>query len=478
MSTQSSPSAADAHVTPEDSELFEGVEFAILLPTLNEREGLACTLKEIPKTAMRTEEWSYRILVVDGGSTDGTVDVAHRAGVPVFHQHSRGKGAALREALAWLRTRGVRFAVVMDADCTYPANLLPALMSLLESGSDLVVGVRQPVFKPTSAARDFVHRVGNSALNYAANQFAGLPFLDVCSGFWGVHVEMAHRLELETNGFEIEAELFAKAFRAGMQITQIPIPYRERIGVAKLRAARDGARILLTVLRFGRRPGVSKLPRTTGSVVRSLLSLFLMDDTHDLLVVADGSRRGDAETLVRRFRLIRPGANVVLQVREGKASIQQVPPGTPGLTVAVLPPLAAPGPTVPSAVVRLPRTARVVNFGRAGSPAEWATIPQIPSAGPSARISGGYRLELDSVRPAPLRSVQILVANVLSSRNGKELAFIRANSAGTATTVWSGSTALPDDRIRPVGPAPSEARNGGPVEDGDDLPAHVGPRLH
>ncbi len=482
MEHPTSPASASRHVSLEDSEAFEGVEFAVVLPTLNEREGLARTLKEMPTAAMRAEGWTYRLLVVDGGSTDGTVEVAKSAGVPIFHQRSRGKGAAIREALAWLRSRGVRFAVVMDADCTYPTSLVPALMSLLDSGSDLVVGVRQPVFKPTSAARDLVHRVGNSALNYAANQFAGLPFLDVCSGFWGVHVEMAQRLALETNGFEIEAELFAKAFRAGMQITQIPIPYRERVGVAKLQAARDGVRILLTVLRFGRRPSVGTLPRRTGSVVRSLLSLFLMDETRELLVVADGSRRRDAETLVRRFRLIRPGANVVLQLREGKASIEQVPLETPGMggrAVAVLPPLVAgAGPERPSAVVRLPRTARVVNLGGGPFPAGWSSATGVAPLDRPSGISGGYRLELDSGRPAPLRSVQILVANVLSSRDGKELAFIRANSAGTVTTVWSGGPAVrAGPALLPDGAGAEPGEPDGP-EAVDDLPAHVGTRLH
>ena len=431
-------------VSLEDTELFEGVELAIILPTLNEQDGLARTLLDIPFDRMRAQGWAIRPLVVDGGSTDQTLKVATSHGIPVLHQRSRGKGAAIRDALEWLRGRGVRFAVVMDADCTYPGSLVPAVMSLLESGSDLVVGVRQPVFKPTSAARDFVHRMGNSLLNFSANQLAGMPILDICSGFWGVHVEMAHRLALETTGFEIEAELFGKAFRAGLQITQIPIPYRERVGVAKLRAARDGARIFLTVLRFGRRRIAQAFPLPRPTMVRDLLSLLLVDDSRHLVVLADRTRRSDAEMIVRRFRMIHPSARVVLQVREGRTSIEPISPDLMAIeppAVAVLPPLplgAGGSKTAPGAVVRLPRWSRLIELGEGTPTPTGIGGTGYPSAAVDGVPSGGYRLELDAGRPTRLAPVRFLVANVIASRREKELALLRANAAGSEMVVWSG----------------------------------------
>ena len=123
-----------------DPTVFRGLDLAVVLPTLNEEHGLPVTLKGIPFLHLLEKGRRVRVLVIDGGSTDRTVAVARSLGIQVIRQHGKGKGQAVREAIAWLRECGTRYAVIMDADSTYPGDMVGAVLELLEAGSHLVVG--------------------------------------------------------------------------------------------------------------------------------------------------------------------------------------------------------------------------------------------------------------------------------------------------------------------------------------------------
>jgi hypothetical protein len=261
---------------PIDLRRFQDVFAVVLLPTLNEEAGLARTLRDLPTD--RFDEPGRRIqpLIIDGGSTDGTLEVARAWGVPVLRQTSRGKGGAMIEAIHWIHAQHIPYVLVLDADATYPPDrALPAL-ELLAGGTDLVVGVRRPVWGPPSDLKDLAHRAGNLALSYAASVLSRRPILDLCSGFWGVSTQRFVDLGLGDATFAIEAELVLRSIRQGYSIHQIPVTYHERLGVAKLRAVRDGSRILQTILREAR-PGPTRgrSRRAPGSWGRDVLSIGL-----------------------------------------------------------------------------------------------------------------------------------------------------------------------------------------------------------
>jgi hypothetical protein len=428
MRTQSKgtePSRDTALMTPEQVASFDGADIVVLLPTLNEEKGLAATLPQIPFERMRTLGWTVRPLVIDGPSTDHTRDVARAHGVPVLQQLSRGKGAAIRQALDWLAGHKVRYCIVLDADSTYPGEMVPAVAQLLDAGSQLVVGIRQPVRSPADDAREFVHRVGNRLLNMTASQLSGLPILDLCSGFWGVRVDAVPPLHLETNGFEIEAELFTKSYRAGYDVTQIPIIYTERIGIAKLHAVRDGIRILLTTLRFGRRTiaATFSIPRT--SAVRDLLSVAIVHGATDFIVLFDATRRSEASVIATRLRAGRPGTRVSIRSSADVVTsdpIVEVPPVT-----ITLPALVADGSSVsPYALVHLPRTHRMV---------ELQANDDVTARSGGFAAPSGYRLEY-APGWAAVDRVRALIANSLPSGGGKELAFFGANGHSGSLAVW------------------------------------------
>ncbi|MCI4365827.1 MAG: glycosyltransferase family 2 protein [Thermoplasmata archaeon] len=235
-----------------DPSRFRGAFAVVVLPTLNEEKGLARTLSDLPLDRFHDAGQRVEPLVIDGGSTDGTLEVARAWNIPVLQQTSHGKGGAMLEAIAWVHQQGIPYVVVLDADATYPPDrILPAL-DLLRGGTDLVVGVRRPVWGPPSDLTDLVHRVGNLVMSYTASVLSRRTILDLCSGFWGVSTQRFMELELDDTSFAIEAELVLKSIRRGLSIQQIPVNYQERIGQAKLRAIHDGGHILLTILQNAR----------------------------------------------------------------------------------------------------------------------------------------------------------------------------------------------------------------------------------
>jgi dolichol-phosphate hexosyltransferase len=252
----------------------------VILPTLNEELGLQRTLSDLPFDRFRDPGYPIEAIIIDGGSTDRTLEVARTWKTTVLHQTTRGKGAAVLEAIHWVRQQGIPYVAVLDADATYPPEAILPALSLLREGTDLVIGVRRPVGGPPRNLRDLVHRIGNVALSYTASALSGRPILDICSGFWAVSTERFEGLEIGATRFAVEAELVLKALRADLKVAQIPIEYRERLGTAKIHATRDGGAILLSILEFsrGRRPlGVA--PSVPGVPARQILSIGLIAES-------------------------------------------------------------------------------------------------------------------------------------------------------------------------------------------------------
>jgi hypothetical protein len=424
-----------APISADEASQFRGIDVAIVLPALNEEAGLVRTLDDIPFSALRRTGWNVRPLLVDGGSTDRTCEIARERGVAVLHQQSRGKGAAIRETLAFLAEHDVRYAVFLDADYTYPGGAIPAVVELLVAGSQLAIGVREPVRAANDDAREFVHRLGNRILNLTASQLSGLPILDLCSGFWAVDVRAITPLRLETNGFEIEAELFTKACRAGYTLSQIPIPYRERLGVAKLHAVRDGVRILLTTIRHGRRTLATGFAMPSPNRFRDLLTVAMMYQHTDYLLVADASRRAEAQQVARRISAARPDKSVRVEFIPSTRTGEVPASRTPRAVTIHLPSIAGTGESAsPYAIVHLPRSDRLIAVAPGSfSPTEAATLAR---SGGFEIGPAGLRLEYAPDGTSTVDRVRAIFANTFPSPSAKELAYLGANGHFGPIAVW------------------------------------------
>ncbi len=218
----------------------------VILPTRNEVATIGRMIDEIRALPVEAD-----IVVLDYKSTDGTRELALTKGATLIDEAEKGKGAAVRK---YFQTNPPGDIVMMDADCTYPVDCIPDVLWNLRAGADVVVGYRHWKF-PGAMSR--VHRFGNSMLSLLASVLFLHRVHDVCSGMWGFSPGVAGNLRfLVSNGFTLEADLFANAVRYWMRIIQIPIEYFPRPdgSTAKLTTF-DGVKIawFLLMSRLGRR---------------------------------------------------------------------------------------------------------------------------------------------------------------------------------------------------------------------------------
>ena len=217
----------------------------ILLPAKNEESGIETTFAALPIQRLTQLGYPVEILVADGKSHDRTREVAERHGARVVSQLGTGKGRAVRSALDVAKGDLV---VMLDADATYPARAIPAFVAALEEGADVVMGSRflghieEGAMKPLNG-------VGNRGLSWLASLLYGRKCTDVCTGMWAFRRETMRGLGLTSTHFEIEAEMFARAAKSDLRITELPIAYGRREGVTKLGSVVDGFRIGAALVR-------------------------------------------------------------------------------------------------------------------------------------------------------------------------------------------------------------------------------------
>ena len=217
------------------------------MPVFNERERLERAIAEVLAADFADD---FELLIVDDGSTDGTLDILRGREWPpevrIFeHEHNRGKGAAIRTALE--AARGV-YTTIMDADLEYDPEDIATLLRPLRAGdAQAVFGTRG--FQSHSAY-SFWYVVGNRAVTFAANLLYNSWVSDMMTGQKAMPTETFRSLALREHGFAIEAEITARLLRRGVRIYEVPIDYtaRSRDEGKKLTAV-DGVRVLLTLLR-------------------------------------------------------------------------------------------------------------------------------------------------------------------------------------------------------------------------------------
>ncbi|MCX8162286.1 MAG: glycosyltransferase [Candidatus Bathyarchaeota archaeon] len=211
-------------------------DVTVVLPTLNEVEAIGSVISELRSEGYRN------ILVVDGYSSDGTVDVALGMGVKVVYQHGRGKAGAVKTGIEYASTP---YTVFMDADHTYDPRDISKLL-LHAANYDEVIGVRVD-----RRNIPLMNRFGNWVITKIFNILTGSNLSDVCSGLYVLKTERARDLDIESGGFSVEAEIAVQIASHG-SITEVPVSYRRRIGKPKLRSFKHGFEIASTIIRLAR----------------------------------------------------------------------------------------------------------------------------------------------------------------------------------------------------------------------------------
>ncbi|AZQ13929.1 S-layer glycoprotein N-glycosyltransferase AglJ [Halorubrum sp. PV6] len=217
-------------------------DVCVLLPTMDEVETVARVVESFREVGLD------EILVIDGGSTDGTQAAAREAGARVVEQSGRGKGQAVREAV---RSHiDAPYVVMADADATYDASDVDAMLAPLVDGeADHVIGNRFADMRPGAMTR--LNQIGNRIINLSFRVIHGESYRDILSGYRAFSRESFDRLHLTADGFGIETEMAVECVKNQQSVTVVPITYRERPGgsATNLHPVRDGGVIFIELYR-------------------------------------------------------------------------------------------------------------------------------------------------------------------------------------------------------------------------------------
>jgi len=217
---------------------------AVLIPCYNESK----TIKKVVTDFKRVLPYAV-VYVYDNNSTDGTAEIAEKAGAVVRRERMQGKGNVIRRMF---REIDADCYVMADGDDTYPAENAPELVRLvLEEQADMVVGDRLSSTYFTENKRPF-HNLGNSLVRGSINMLFKSEIKDIMTGYRAFSYAFVKTYPVLSKGFEIETDMTIHAINRNMLVRNVVIDYRDRPdgSVSKLNTYSDGAKVLMTIARL------------------------------------------------------------------------------------------------------------------------------------------------------------------------------------------------------------------------------------
>lgn len=204
---------------------------SIVIPALNEEKGIGNTIRSIPKAILQQMGYEVEILVIDGASKDKTKKNALEAGAEVIVESRRGYGRAIKTG--FIHASG-DIIVTVDADSTYPINVIPELVRILEQQKlDFLTTDRFALMEQD--AMSFRNKVGNMILASEVRVLYGLNMKDPESGMWVFRKKILYDLRLDSDSWSFSHEIKIEACcYQKCRWKEIPIRYSSRCGETKL----------------------------------------------------------------------------------------------------------------------------------------------------------------------------------------------------------------------------------------------------
>lgn len=221
-------------------------KIAILIPCYNEGLTVAKVVADWQSALPEATVYVY-----DNNSSDGTAEIAQKAGAVVRHEYMQGKGNVIRRMF---REIDAQCYVMVDGDDTYPADRAREMVDLvLHHQSDMVVGDRLSSTYFTENKRPF-HNFGNTLVRSSINTLFHANIRDIMTGCRAFSYEFVKTFPVLSAGFEIETEMTIHALDKNMKIDNVVIPYQDRPAgsESKLNTVKDGLKVLGTILSLHR----------------------------------------------------------------------------------------------------------------------------------------------------------------------------------------------------------------------------------
>ena len=216
-------------------------KIAVLIPCYNESKTIEKVVKDYKNTLPEAE-----IYVYDNNSTDGTDEIAKKAGAIVRYETKQGKGNVIR---TMFREIEADCYLMIDGDDTYPAESAREMCDyVLNENVDMVIGDRLSSTYFTENKRAF-HNFGNRIVRWSINTIFRSKINDIMTGYRAFSYEFVKSYPVLSKGFEIETEMTIHAIDKNFTLKEIPVQYRDRPegSVSKLNTYKDGVRVMKTI---------------------------------------------------------------------------------------------------------------------------------------------------------------------------------------------------------------------------------------
>lgn len=211
---------------------------SIVIPTLNEVQGIRKTIESIPIQTLKKLGYAPDVIVIDGDSKDGTVEEVNKTDAKLITEKRKGYGRAYKTGFE--KAEG-EIIITIDADGTYPVEKIPELIEKFEQEKlDFLTTDRFHSMKKGSMSTR--NKLGNSVLSVTAKTLFGIPFNDSQSGMWVLKKNAWNvvKTKIKSDGMAFSQELKIEMYRNGLICSEIGITYDVRSGKPKLNPWKDG----------------------------------------------------------------------------------------------------------------------------------------------------------------------------------------------------------------------------------------------